>query len=87
MWIYWQIANSPTMDVIGSLSGKRNKPGKLGEFKGTDALRRENKVVGDVAKKLKLTPAEKRKLHDDVSGEGLDYQKILQRALEKFGKS
>ena len=63
----------------------RRKPGKLGEFKGRDALRRENKMVRDVVKELKLTRDQRTQLHQDISGEGLDYQGILKRAQDLFG--
>jgi len=64
--------------------GKRlqRKPGKLGQFKGSDALRAENKLARDAAKAAKLTKDQQRQLHDAISGEGLTYQQILQRALD-----
>lgn len=65
----------------------QRKPGKLGQFKGADSLRAENRVVRDVAKKLRLTKTEQQQLHRDISGEGLSYQEILERARNLFGKN
>lgn len=62
----------------------RRKPGKLGEFKGRDALRRENRMLRDVVKELDLTRDQQRMLHDEVSGQGLKYQEILDRARDLF---
>ena len=69
-------------DAPESGGGKnRRKPGSLGQFKGTDALRQENKVVRDVAVKLGLTDDESTKLHQAVSGQGLDYKGVLKAAI------
>ena len=63
----------------------RKKPGKLGQFKGSDALKAENKVVEDVSKKLGLTKDQHGLLHGEISGEGLSgYGEILQWAKEMF---
>ncbi len=62
------------------------KPGSQGKFKGSDALRRENKVVRDVSKKLKLSKDQQRQLHDEISGQGLDYHGILDAAKGMFGQ-
>lgn len=64
----------------------RNKPGSLGKFKSRDALRRENKVVRDVVKKLRLNKDQQRQLHDAISGEGLGYKEILKLAEGMFPK-
>lgn len=67
-------------------SGIRRKPGSLGQFKGTQALRAENGVPARVVKELKLDKKQKRALHEDISGQGLGYDEILKRAKEMFNK-
>jgi hypothetical protein len=47
---------------------------------------RQNKQVKDVANQLGLTKDQQRQLHDEISGENLTYQEILQRAKDMFGK-
>ena len=64
----------------------RKKPGSLGRFKGRDPLRRENRQVKDVMKKLRLTKDQRNKLHRDIGGEGLNYHEILERAKDMFPK-
>ncbi|MEM9103846.1 MAG: hypothetical protein AAGB12_16180 [Pseudomonadota bacterium] len=44
----------------------RRKPSSLGQHKGSDALRRENKVARDAAKKAKLNKDQQKKLHDEI---------------------
>jgi hypothetical protein len=46
----------------------RRKPGSLGKRKGTDSLRRENKVVRDAANAAGLNKDQRRRLHDKISG-------------------
>jgi hypothetical protein len=64
-----------------STGGFRRKPGSLGLFKGTDALRGENHVVNDAAKAVGLSQDQASFLHDEVSGQNLSYNDILQLAL------
>jgi len=66
--------------------GIRRKPGSLGKFKGRDALRRENKMVGDVAQELRLSREQQRMLHFEVEDhhEVLTYQEILAIAKDLF---
>lgn len=65
----------------------RKKPGSLGQSKGTDALRRENKKPRDAAKKYKLNKDQQKKLHDEISGQGYSYDEILEVAKDiKDGK-
>ena len=61
--------------------GTQRKPGSLGAFKGTDALRAENKVVADAAKAAGLSQDQARELHDEISGAGLTYAEILEIAI------
>jgi RHS repeat-associated protein len=65
--------------------GVRRKPGSQGEFKGRDALRRENKMVRDVVKELGLDRDQQTRLHREISGQGLDYHDILETARGLFG--
>ncbi len=67
---------------IGKAVGKAGK----GLFKGSDALRRHNKVVRDIVTKLDLTPAEQRRLHDEITKQGMDYQEILQLVRDMFNR-
>ncbi|MFT3771558.1 MAG: SpvB/TcaC N-terminal domain-containing protein [Minicystis sp.] len=73
---------SKKWDEGGRGGGFRRKPGKLGEFKGTDALRRENKVVRDAAREagMDLNSREFEQLHDLVSGQGYEYHDIVEMA-------
>jgi len=50
-----------------SAAGVSRKPGTLGEFKGADALRRENKVARDIMKELKLGPEAREAVHEALS--------------------
>jgi RHS repeat-associated protein len=59
----------------------RRKPGSLGQFKGTDALRAENKQAEDAAKAAGLTQDQARELHDEISGRNLPYAEILEIAV------
>ena len=63
----------------------RKKIGSLGKAKGTDALRQENKQLRDIVKKLGLSKDQQRRLHDEISGQGLDYKQIEQTAQDLFG--
>lgn len=64
--------------------GIRRKPGSLGKFKGTDALRRENKMVRDVAVELKLNASQAEELHREIGGQGLSFNEILEVGREMF---
>lgn len=67
---------------VGFPPGFSKKPGKLGTFKGRDALRRENDTARDAAKRAGLSKDQARALHDEISGQNLSYQEILRRAKE-----
>jgi len=60
----------------------RKKPGSLGKSKGTDALRRENKVAGDAAKKAGLNKDQQNILHDEISGRDYSFKEILEIAKD-----
>jgi RHS repeat-associated protein len=68
--------------VTGFPPGFRKKPGKLGTFKSRDSLRRENKMPADAAKEVGLTKDQARRLHDEISGQNLSYDQILQTARD-----
>ena len=55
----------------------RKKPVSLGKFKGTDALRAENKMAGDAAKKAGLSKDQAKQLHKEISGQGYGFDDIL----------
>ena len=57
--------------------GAGRKPGSLGRFKGRDALRAENKMARDAAREAGLDRAQRRILHDEISGQGLTYHEIV----------
>ena len=84
------VALSTEGALLGATGGAalgelRRKLGSLGRSKGRDALRRENRVVRDVVRELKLNRDQRQQLHREISGQGLDYQGILQRARDLFG--
>jgi len=54
----------------------------LGQFKGTDALRQENEKVRSAAKEAGLDKDQERELHEEVSGQALSYQEILEIARQ-----
>ncbi len=64
--------------VVGSdsdatkLAGMSRKPGKLGQFKGTDSLRRENKIARDIIKQLNLRGKQAEQVHDIIQGASID---------------
>ena len=58
----------------------RKKPGPLGERKGTDALRRENKTPRDAANDVGLDKSQRDTLHDAVRGQGYTFQEIKEIA-------
>ncbi len=60
----------------------RKKPGKLGQFKGTNALRRENNVARDAARKAGLTIEQRDKLHEEITGQNLSFKEILEIAID-----
>jgi RHS repeat-associated protein len=59
----------------------RRKPGSLGLFKGTEALRAENRIAADAAKAAGLDQDQARELHQEIGGQGLTYAEILQIAI------
>jgi RHS repeat-associated protein len=65
---------------------EQKKFGKLGQRKGTDALRAENKKLRDIARELGLTKDQQRRLHEEVSGLDLNYHEIKEIAHSLFGK-
>jgi Pretoxin HINT domain len=57
------------------------KPGKLGERKGTDALRAENEVLRRAESEVGgLDIDQSNRLHHKISGKGYSYEEILQEA-------
>ncbi len=60
----------------------RRKPGSLGKFKGRDGLRRENGTPADAANRAGLDRGQQQKLHREISGRELKYDKILEIARE-----
>lgn len=65
----------------------RRKPGSLGLFKGTDALRAENNMARDAATAAGLDQDQAQQLHQEISGENLTYPEILDLAMSiKNGK-
>ena len=60
----------------------RKKPGSLGKFKSTDALRRENRMARDVAGAENLNRDQMKRLHDEISGQNLTYEQIREIARQ-----
>jgi len=48
--------------------------------------RAQNSQTNAIAKEFRLTPAQSRILHDEISGRGYGYQTIRKIAKELFGK-
>ena len=87
-----QIAGAGNPDSSGTAAaGISRKPGTLGEFKGTDALRRENKMARDIMKDLKLGPEAREAVHEAISegaqmaGRKLTYQEGLAAVKAALG--
>ncbi len=70
-------------------AGISRKPGTLGMGKGTDALRRENKIASDIAKKL---GADKNVVHgllqegSQIEGKAFTYREGLEYVAKALGK-
>ena len=58
----------------------RKKPGKPGQSKSQDALRRTNKQAKDAARQEGLNREQRRRLHDEISGKGYTYQQLREVA-------
>ena len=77
--------NAPAISMPASQMGDATQvAGAGGDRMGGN--QRENKQFNDVAVKLGLDVAQRRILHDDISGEGMTYLQILEHAKDKFGK-
>jgi hypothetical protein len=50
-------------------------------FKGTDALRAEDRVLADAAQAAGLNQDQATQLHDEISGQNLSFVQILQIAI------
>jgi hypothetical protein len=66
--------------LICMAKGFRKKPGSLGKFKSTDALRRENNMARDAARAENLNKDQMKQLHDEISGQNLTYEQIREIA-------
>ena len=53
-------------------AGLSRKPGKLGQFKGADSLRKENKIARDIIKQLNLKGKQAEAVHDIIQGASID---------------
>lgn len=62
-------------DVTQQLSGSEGTP---------RSNQAQNKQTGDIAKILRLTPGQARQLHNEISGEGLGFHEIMERAKDMF---
>jgi hypothetical protein len=60
--------------------GIGKKPGKLGAFKGRNALRRENRMARDAAKAAGLTREQRQQLHREISGQRMSFEQIVEVA-------
>jgi RHS repeat-associated protein len=74
-------------------AGISRKPGTLGMRKGTDALRREDKIARDIAKKLGLSEEEAEMVHgllqegSQDEGRALTYREALEYVAKALGKA
>lgn len=55
----------------------RKKPGKLGQFKGSDSLKAENDVPEYAVKKYRLNDRQAEQLHREISGQDYSKKTIL----------
>ena len=62
-------------DQVIELAGSQGTPGNN---------QAQNKQTNDIARILRLTPSQSRQLHDEISGEGLGYHEIMERAKDMF---
>ncbi|MGF6966957.1 hypothetical protein OKW43_003985 [Paraburkholderia sp. WC7.3g] len=44
----------------------------------------QNKQTDDIARILRLTPGQSRQLHDEITGQGLGFHEIMERAKDMF---
>ncbi|WP_147309846.1 hypothetical protein [Paraburkholderia sp. BL6669N2] len=62
--------------------------GDLDELAGSDGTpannQAQNKQTDDIARILRLNPRQIRQLHDEISGEGLGFHEIMERAKDMF---
>jgi RHS repeat-associated protein len=65
-------ANTGSSGTSAAQAGLRRKPGSLGEFKGADALRKENKMARDIMKELNLGEDMKGLVHEALSEGAID---------------
>ena len=63
--------NGDTMELAGSEGTPRNNQA-------------QNKQTDDVVRILRLTPGQARQLHDEITGEGLGFHEIMERAKDMF---
>ncbi len=47
---------------------------------------RQNKQVSDIARELGLTRDQRRRLHDDITGQNYNYEQVRKTALDMFGE-
>nr|WP_233837533.1 hypothetical protein [Paraburkholderia sp. ZP32-5] len=64
-------ANGDAIELAGSTGTPRNNQA-------------QNKQTDDVVRILRLTPGQSRQLHDEISGEGLGFHEIMERAKDMF---
>ncbi|WP_254905769.1 hypothetical protein [Paraburkholderia youngii] len=64
------------------------KNGDVVELAGSQGTPRnnqaQNRQTDDVARILRLTPGQSRQLHDEISGQGLGFHEIMERAKDMF---
>jgi hypothetical protein len=80
----------PPADDLDDGEGKnsdgsvRRKAGKHGQSRGGEAKRSDDAVVERVSNDIGLNEAERRRLHDAISGRNLNRRQILEDALSEF---
>ncbi len=80
---------APVWQPVGIASDETKQPDSAAETGSIQMAAdngRQNKMVRDIQVELGLTAAQRRMLHEEISGHNLTYKEIRQRAMEMFGK-
>ncbi|MEZ0391067.1 MAG: hypothetical protein ACAH59_02550 [Pseudobdellovibrionaceae bacterium] len=68
--------------VYNQLQKEKAGPKNPHGFKSSDAHHRENEQVHSIVRDLQMTREQQRRLHDEITGQGLSRREILERAQD-----